>query len=156
ARIEREEGHKFRYHRKHVLNVARDVVESADPPGEDDDVDFTQYSNAFAELEKALDDLRAYGASNRADLSNPKLRTNILADSHFDSFLRAADDYKKHGKDFWRCLRDAPATAKTPAGKVDVDKMTKPCPDGKPLDLQDTTIKKYNEFIHTSNNSPFP
>lgn len=155
ARIERDEGKKFRYHRKHVLNTARDLVETADPPGEDDDVDFTAYGNAFAEFEKALDDLRSYGSLNRADLSNPKTRTTILADSHFDSFVRAADDYKKHSKDFWRCLRDAPAAAKTPSGKVDVDKM-KSCADGKPLDLQDNTIKKYNEFIRTSNSSQFP
>jgi hypothetical protein len=156
ARLERDEGKKFRYHRKHVLNTARELVETADPPGEDDDVDFTVYGNAFADFEKALDDLRAYGSTHKPDLANRALAPNWpVADSHFESFVRGADDYKKHAKDFWRCLRDAPAAAKTPSGKIDVDKM-KTCPDGKPGELQDTTIRKYNEFIRTSNSNAFP
>jgi len=45
-----------------------------------------------------------------------------------------------------RCLRDAPARAKTPNGKVDPDKLP-PCPDGRPRDV----VQKYNEFIRNSN-----
>jgi hypothetical protein len=156
ARIEREEGKKFRFHRKHVLNTARDLVEAADPPGEEDDVDFNLYGAAFTEFEKALDDLRSYGSLHKSELSNQKLAPNWpLADSHFDSFIRASDDFKKFSKDFWRCLRDAPKNTLTPSGKVDVDKM-KTCPDGKPLEVQDNVVKKYNEFIRTSNSNQFP
>src|SRR5262249_12009579 len=56
ARIEREEGKKFRYGRKKVLITARELVEAADPTGEDPDVDFTLYQSTYSDFEKALDE----------------------------------------------------------------------------------------------------
>src|SRR5262249_37846869 len=65
-RLEREEGKKYSYHRKHVLNTARDLVEAADPGGEDDAVDFKLYNSAYTELENALKDLQTYGDAHKA------------------------------------------------------------------------------------------
>ena len=74
-----------------------------------------------------------------------------LASSNFDSFSRSAEDYRKKAREYLRCLRDAPAKAKTPNGKVDPDKLP-PCPDGRPRDV----VQKYNEFIRNSNDHQFP
>ena len=43
-----------------------------------------------------------------------------MADSNYDSFLKESGDFKKAAKEFWRCLRDAPAKAKTPSGKIEI------------------------------------
>ena len=151
ARIEREDGKKFRFHRKHVLLSARELVEAGDPVGEDDDVDFALYTASFTEFDKALNELTAYGVTNKKDLDLQSNSAWPLAASNFDSFSRAAEEYRKKSREFNRCLRDAPAKAKGPTGKVDVDKLP-PCPDGRPRDV----IAKYNEFIRNSNDHQFP
>jgi hypothetical protein len=156
ARIERDQGRKFAYHRKHVLNTARDVVEAADPGGEEDAVDFGLYTSTHNELEAAVKDLETYGAAHKAELDDQKKAPHWpVADSNYDSFLRAANDYVKASKNFFRCLRDAPAKAKTADQKVNVTKIPK-CPDARPLAQQDAVVNKYNEFIRTSNRSQFP
>lgn len=151
ARIEREEGKKFRYHRKHVLLSARELVEAGDPVGEDDDIDFALYNASFNELDKALTELQLYGAIHKNELDAQTNPAWPLAKSNFDQFDRAAETYRKKAREYLRCLRDAPAKAKTPAGKVDPDKMGA-CPDGRPRDV----VAKYNEFIRTSNDHQFP
>ena len=80
-----------------------------------------------------------------------------MAESNYDSFVKEAGDFKKAAKEFWRCLRDAPDKAKTPSGKVDLEKMRN-CPDnaGPVYKVAEETIKQYNEFIRTSNNHQFP
>lgn len=156
ARIEREEGKKFRYNRKRVLITARELVESSDPIGEDDDIDFARYSNAYTEFEKALDDLMAYGSMNKAELNDQKRAPNWpRAASNYDAFVKEAGDFKKASKEFWRCLRDAPDKAKTPSGKIDLDKVGN-CSGLPAWKTGDEVIKQYNEFIRTSNNHQFP
>jgi hypothetical protein len=68
ARVEREEGKKFRYHRRHVLLAARELVEAGNPIGEDDDIDFALYNASFAELDKALTELQLFGALHKNEL----------------------------------------------------------------------------------------
>jgi hypothetical protein len=151
ARIEREEGRNFRYHRKNVLIGARELVEAGDPVGDDDNVDTALYAASFNAFDKAVTDLEAYGLLHKSDLSLRTVQTTILAPSNFDSFMRAANEYRKRAREYNRCLRDAPARAKTPTGKVDPDKLP-PCPDGRPRDV----VQKYNEFIRNSNDHQFP
>ena len=67
------------------------------------------------------------------------------------SFIRSANEYRKKSREYLRCLRDAPAKAKAPSGKVDLEKLP-PCPDGRPRDV----VFRYNEFIKTSNANQFP
>ncbi len=151
SRIERDEGKSFLFHRKHVLLAARELVEAGDPVGDDDAVDFALYNASFSEVDKALTELQTFGAAHKIDLD---ARTNAawpMAKSNFEQFERAAESYRKKSRDYLRCLRDAPAKAKAPSGKVDQEKMG-PCPDGKPKDV----VEKYNEFIRVSNNHPFP
>ncbi|MBX3231832.1 MAG: DUF3829 domain-containing protein [Labilithrix sp.] len=156
ARIEREDGRKFRYGRRKVLITARDLIESADPVGDDRDVDFNLFNQTYTDFEKALDELSAYGASHRADLSNPALTTTPLADSNFTAFTREATDFKKVSNLWWQCLRGAPASSKTASGKIDKAKIGR-CADGSnPIDRKDKTVKEYNDFINTSNGQPFP
>jgi hypothetical protein len=155
ARIEREEGKKFRYHRKHVLITSRELVEASDPIGEDDEIDFNLYSASYTDFEKALDDLVAYGGLHKADLSNQHGPNWPMADSNFDQFVKEATDFKKAAKEHWRCLRDAPAKAKTPSGKIDTEKLGN-CGDGPAFKQAQAVIKGYNEFIRTSNNHQFP
>ena len=69
----------------------------------------------------------------------------------FDQFARSADDYRKKAREYWRCLRDAPAKARAANGKIDPEKLP-PCPDGRSRDV----VSKYNEFIRTSNDHQFP
>lgn len=151
ARIEREDGKKFRFHRKHVLLTARELVEAGDPVGEDDDIDFALYNASFTEFDKAMNEHQAFGLTNKKDLDLQSNPAWPLAGSHFDQFTRAAEDFRKKSREYLRCLRDAPAKAKGPTGKVDVDKLP-PCPDGRPRDV----VQKYNEFIRTSNDNQFP
>ncbi len=151
ARIEREEGRKFRYHRKHVLLTARELVEAGDPVGEDDNVDFALYNASFAELDKALTELQGYNLLHRSELDLSSNSNFPRSKANFDSFNRAAEDYRKKSREYLRCLRDAPAKAKAANGKVDPDKMG-PCTDGRPRDV----VQKYNDFIHTSNDHQFP
>jgi hypothetical protein len=117
ARLEREAGKKFRYHRKKVLITARELVESSDPIGEDDDIDFARFSNPYTEFDKALDDLMTYGSMNKAELNQQQTAPNWpRAASNYDAFVKDAGDFKKAAKEFWRCLRDAPEKAKLLAG----------------------------------------
>jgi len=150
-RIEREEGKKFRYHRKHALISARELVESGDPVGEDDDLDLPLMEAAFNEFDKALTELETYGTAHKKDLEGQQNPSWPMASSNYDWFLRAGNDYRKKSKEYVRCLRAAPAKAKSASGKIDPDKMP-PCPDGRPKDV----VAKYNEFIKTSNAHQFP
>jgi len=151
GRIEREEGKKFRYHRKATLIAARELVEAGDPVGEDDNIDFALYNASFTEYDKALTALQGFGLLHKSDLDARTTPSWPMAGSNFDSFSRSAEDYRKKAKEYLRCLRDAPAKAKTPNGKVDPDKLP-PCPDGRPRDV----VQKYNEFIRNSNDHQFP
>lgn len=156
SRIDREEGKKFRYGRKKVLIAARELIEASDPIGDDDDIDFQLYSASYTEFEKGLDELIAYGSMHKADLANQKLAPAWpMAESNYESFVKEATDFKKAAKEFWRCLRDAPAKAKTPSGKIDMDKIGN-CADGPAWKQGDEVIKQYNEFIRTSNSHQFP
>ena len=152
ARIEREEGRKFRYHRKHTLIAARDLVDAGDPVGADDSIDFTAYSAAFTAFDNALTDLQSYSIVHKGELDTQKDNPAWpLAKSNLDTFTRSADDYRKKSREYLRCLRDSPAKAKMPNNKVDLEKMG-PCPDGRPRDV----VQKYNDFVHTSNDHQFP
>ena len=155
SRIEREEGKKFRYGRKKTLIAARELVEASDPIGDDDDIDFALYGAAYTAFEKALDDLEAYGAMHKAELSSEHGPSWPVAESNYTSFVKESNDFKKAAKEFWRCLRDAPAATKTPSGKIDMDKL-KNCGGTPSWKTADEVIKQYNEFIRTSNNHPFP
>ena len=151
ARIEREEGRKFRYHRKNVLLKARVLVEAGDPVGETDFVDFPLYNTSFNALDQALNDLQSYALVHKNELDAQTNPSWPLAKSNLDTFTRAADDYRKKSREYLRCLRDSPVRAKMANNKVDPDKMG-PCPDGRPRDV----VQKYNDFIHTSNDHQFP
>lgn len=151
ARIEREEGRKFRYHRKHVLVTARDLIDAGAPVGENDFVDFPKFNTAFTAFDQALSDLQTYAGVHRNELDAQTNPAWPLAKSNLDQFVRASDDYRKKAREYMRCLRDAPAKAKLPDNRVDPDKMG-PCPDGRPKDV----VNKYNDFINTSNDRSFP
>lgn len=150
ARIEKEEGKKFRWHRRNVLNIARELVETGDPADENDEVAYTDYDTEFKSFEAALTGLRDYGSLKRADLSNTK-KARIGASLAYDNFMRSADDFLKESREYGRCLRDAPASAKTKDGKVDLDKLPR-CADGGTREFGD----KYDKFIVTSNANSFP
>ena len=154
ARIEREEGKSFRFHKRNVMFRARELVEAGDPVGEDDDVDLALYNTQFTAFEKALTELTAFGAVHKKELDNQSNSAWPHASRNFDQFSRAADDYLKKSREFLRCLREAPAKAKSPKGKVDLDKLEKlmPCPDGRRRDV----VTKYNDLIQVSNTHPFP
>jgi tetratricopeptide (TPR) repeat protein len=155
GRIEREDGKKFRYGRKKVLINARELIEASDPIGDDDDVDPSLYTAAYSELEKALDELTAYGSMHKADLANPNNPGFPMSESNYTQFVKEANDFKKAAKDYWRCLQDAPPKAKTPSGKIDLDKLGM-CGGTPAWKQADEVIKQYNEFIRTSNAHQFP
>ncbi len=156
ARIEREDGKKFRYGRKKVLIAARELVEAGDPVGDDDDIDGSLYTASYTEFEKALDELTGYGSLHKAELSNANNPAFPMSESNYNQFLKEAGDLKRASKEFWRCLQDAPAKAKTPSGKIDMDKLGN-CSTGTPAwKSGDEVIKQYNKFIRTSNTHQFP
>jgi hypothetical protein len=156
GRIEREEGKRFRYFRKKVLISARELVEAGDPVGDDDDVDFQLYSAAYTTFEKSVDELTSYGGLHKSELTDQRQAANWpLADSNYESFVKESNDFKKAAKEFWRCMRDAPAKAKTPSGKVDIDKLGN-CAERSAYKQADEVITQYNEFIKTSNGHQFP
>ncbi|MDF2695678.1 MAG: putative lipoprotein [Labilithrix sp.] len=155
ARIDREDGKKFRYSRKKVLINARELVEASDPVGDDDDVDPSLYTASYTELEKALDELVAYGSVHKAELANANNPAFPMAESNYTQFVKEAGDFKKAAKDYWRCLQDAPPKAKTPSGKIDLDKLGM-CGSSPAWKQADEVIKQYNEFIRTSNAHQFP
>ncbi|MBS2016438.1 MAG: YiiG family protein [Deltaproteobacteria bacterium] len=152
GRIEREDGKKFRWHRKNTLIAARELIEAGDPVGDDDDIDFALFSAAFNEFDKAINDLEAYGTLHKKDLDLQSNPAWPLAGSHYDSFVRSVNDFRKKAREWNRCLRDAPAAAKNKTtNKIDPLKMP-PCPEGRQRDV----VAKYNEFIRTSNSNQFP
>lgn len=146
ARIEKEEGKGFTYNRKNTLIQARTLIETSDPNG--DKLAFATLEAAFTKFDTALSDLETYGTAHQADLDNPKLQKTITASTGYRQFTSAADDYRKEAKGFLRCVREAPAKAKTPDGKVDLNKLPE-CRDGK--DITD----KYNRLISTANSWQF-
>jgi len=155
ARIERDDGKRFRYYRKKVLITARELVEASDPVGDDDDLDPNLYTAAYTELEKGLDELSAYGATNKAELSNPNNAAFPLSESNYTKFVKEATDFKKAANNYWACLQNAPAKAKSPTGKIDLDKLGT-CGGAPAWKMGDEVIKQYNEFIRTSNSNQFP
>jgi hypothetical protein len=155
ARIEREDGKKFRYGRKKVLITARELVDASDPVGEDDDLDPGLYAASYSELEKAIDELTTYGSVHKAELSKQGNPSWPLAAPNYDQFVRAASEYKDASKGYWRCLQDAPAKAKTSSGKIDLHKLGS-CGGRPAWKAGDEAIKKYNEFIRASNSHQFP
>jgi hypothetical protein len=155
SRIEREDGKKFRYGRKKVLINARELVEASDPVGDDDDVDPNLYTASYTELEKALDELTTYGGMHKAELANANNPAFPMAESNYTQFVKEATDFKKAAKDYWRCLQAAPPKAKTPSGKIDLDKLGM-CGSSPAWKQGDEVIKQYNEFIRISNGHQFP
>jgi hypothetical protein len=156
ARIDRDDGKKYRYNRKKTLMSARELIDARNPVGDDDDIDFALYTATYTDFEKSLDELIAYGNTHRSDLSNSQLAPSWpMADTNYDEFIRTAGDFKKAAKEFWRCLGAAPASAKTPSGKIDMDKLNR-CNGEFAFVSSNEVLKKYNEFIKTSNSRPFP
>jgi hypothetical protein len=156
TRLEREEGKKYRYGRKKVLISSRELIEAADPTGEDTDVDFTLYQATYTDFENSLNELMTYGSMHKADLNNQKLSPAWpSADGNYEQFVRASSDYKKAAKEYWRCLRDAPPRSKGPSGKIDREKMGT-CGDGPAWKQSEAVVKAYNEFIRVSNAHQFP
>lgn len=157
ARLEREDGRKFKYGRRNVLITARRLIETADPVGEDRNIDFALLNSAYIDFEKALEELTLYGSLHRADLSNPALSSTAAADANFTAFTHEANDFKKAATDWWQCLRGAPASSKDRVtGKIERSKIGR-CADGSLASARnEETIKQYNDFINTSNGQPFP
>lgn len=155
-RIEREDGKRFRYHRKDVLITARELVEASDPVTNDHAVDFPLYVSADEAFETSLRNLEAYGALQRADLSKEKLAPSYpKAETNYDAFLAAARSYQKAAKDFLLCLREAPARAKTATSTIDVE-LVDNCGDAPGWKRGEEVVKKYNDFVQVSNDAPFP
>jgi len=155
VRIEKEEGQKFRYWRKKTLINAREMIEASDPVGDDQDIDFNLYQASYTDFEKSLDELQGYGNNHKPDLEAKTNPAWPLASSHYETFVREATDFKVASKEFWRCLRDAPAKAKSPTGKIDMKNMGN-CNAQPAWREAENVIKKYNEFIRASNNNMFP
>ncbi|MCL2779396.1 MAG: YiiG family protein [Polyangiaceae bacterium] len=154
ARVEKEDGKKFVYHRLHVLNTARDFIDVADDP----EIDFNRFTAARTDFQKALADLTAYGDAHKADLKEQKTAPSWpMADSNYDRFVSAANEYDKAQTTFWRCLRDAPAEAKVAGGKIIVEKAAEKCEKhGLHGTVDQAVVKNYNELITTANNGRFP
>jgi hypothetical protein len=163
GRIEQEEGKRFRYYRKRTLITARELVEASDPVGEDDDIDFDLYGAAYTDFETALEELQSYGTRNRSELGDRSYAPSWpVADSNYDAFVADAGKLKKAAKELWRCLRDAPEKAKTPSGKIDLERVGMCDPNklpkgsGSAYQTADEVIKEYNRLIKTSNERQFP
>jgi hypothetical protein len=156
GRIEREDGKRFLYYRKKTLVAARELVEAGDPAGDDDDVDFELYSAAYATFEGALDELQAYGTAHKAELADrDRAPSWPVADSNYGAFITEASAFKKASKELWRCLRDAPTKAKTPSGKIDLEKVGR-CSDGTAYEAVASVVERYNTLVRTANEQQFP
>lgn len=155
GRIEREDGKKFRYGRKKVLIAARELIESSDPVGDDDDIDASLYSAAYTDFDKSVDELTTYGSMHKSELAAKTNPAWPMGESNYNQFIKEAGDFKKAAKDFWRCLQDAPAKAKTPSGKIDLEKVGA-CGGAPAWKTGEKVISEYNEFIRTSNAHQFP
>jgi hypothetical protein len=155
GRIEREDGKRFAYNRKKVLIAARELIESSDPSGEDDDIDASLYSASYTDFEKSLDDLSAYGSTHKAELTKASNPAFPMSESNYTQFVKEAGDFKTAAKNFWHCLQEAPAKSKTASGKIDVAKIGT-CNGGPAWKTAEAVIKHYNDFIQTSNTRQFP
>jgi hypothetical protein len=144
ARIAELEGMKVRYHRKHVLITARELVETEDPPVGEDEVDVGVLESATSAYATALDDLAAYGSAHRAELDD----SSPDGASNYDAFLVEARAKLTASQSFLACLRTASAP------KVDPENLAR-CPGGSPMKLQDAAIAAYNKMIRVSNARPF-
>lgn len=157
ARIEREDGRRFVWNRKHVLVTGRELMDATDPPAENPDIDLGQFNLFYTDFDKALDDLSTYASMHRPELADKALAPAWpAADANFALFTSKANDFKRAAKEYWRCLQDAPAKAKTPSGKIDRTKIGT-CTDGSvALSRSEEAIRQYNDFIRISNERPFP
>lgn len=157
ARIERQDGKKFLWHRKHTLLASRALMAAADPVGNDKAVDLAAFTQSLADFEKALEELNAYGNEHKADLSNPALSENhSVADANFRTFVNRATELKRSATHYGRCLKDAPEKAKRPDGKIDRSRVGV-CADGTVVwTRSDDLIAKFNQLIGAFNSLPFP
>jgi hypothetical protein len=151
ARIEREDGRKFRFHRKRVLLAGRELVDAGDLSGDEDDIDAAAFKTALAEYDKALTELQGFGVLHKNELDAQSNPAWPQAKANFDQFDRAADAFRKKARDYDRCLEQAPAKAKTDAGKIDPEKLP-PCKDGGRTDV----VTNYNELVRVANAHQFP
>lgn len=164
ARIERQDGRKFLWHRKHTVIAARALMDASDPVGSDapggpaeKSVDLAAFTQSHGDFEKALDELVAYGNEHKADLSNPAVSENhSVADANFRTFVSRATELKRAASHYGRCLREAPEKARKPNGKIDRARVGT-CSDGTSVwTRSDDLIAKFNVFIGAFNNLPFP
>ncbi len=149
ARIDAAEGKRFRYRRREVLELAKDLVEIGDPTGEQREVSPETYAAALAALEGAFAGLREYGAAHRAELSDPE-RARVGADAAYDAFTRTCGAYVTRARAYGECLGRASGAARTKDGKVDLEAL-RPCPGGGRRELTES----YDAFILSSNANPF-
>jgi hypothetical protein len=157
ARIERQDGKKFLWHRKHTVLASRALMAASDPVGNDKGIDLALFTQTYTEYEKAVEDLNAYGAEHKADLSNPALSENhSVADANFRTFVTRATELKRSAGHYGRCLREAPDKAKRPDGKIDRARVGI-CSDGSVVwTRSDELIAKFNQLIGAFNTLPFP
>ncbi len=148
ARVEAAEGKRFRYHRRRVLELARELVELGDPADPSDPSGARalvprDYEAALAALAAGLDALRAYGAEHRGELEGGADTTAAAA---YDRFVEACAAFVATGRAYAACVGRAP----TADGKVDLATLPR-CPGGDRRAL----TERYDAFVHTSNASPF-
>lgn len=157
ARIERQEGRKFPWHKKHTILASRALMSASDPIGDDKEIDLAAWSQRFVDYEKALDELAAYGTEHKADLSNPLVAEHSsVAEANFKTFTTRAADLRRAAKDYGKCLQAAPPKAHTASGKIDRARVGL-CTDGSGVwTRSDDLIAKFNQFIGAFNNLPFP
>lgn len=150
ARVEAAEGKRFRYHRRRVLELARELVELGDPADPSDPSGGARalvprdYDGALTTLSSGLDALRAYGAEHRGDLVAGE---DTSAASAYDRFVEACAAFVATGRAYGVCL----GRAATVDGKVDLSALPR-CAGGGRREL----TERYDAFVHTSNASPFP
>jgi hypothetical protein len=157
ARIERQDGKKFLWHRKHTILASRALMAASDPVGNDKGIDLALFTQTYADFEKALEALTAYGNEHKADLSDPALSENhSVADANFRTFVSRATELKRAASHYGRCLREAPDKAKRPDGKIDRARVGI-CSDGTVVwTRSDELIGKFNQLIGAFNSLPFP
>lgn len=157
ARIERQDGRKFLWHRKHTMLASRALMDASDPVGGDKTIDLGVFTQSYTDFEKALEELTAYGNEHKADLSNPALSENhSVADANFRTFVNRATELKRSANSYGRCLREAPDKARRPNGRVDRSRVGT-CNDGSVVwTRSDDLIAKFNQLIGAFNALPFP
>lgn len=156
ARIERQEGKTFVWHRKHTVVTSRALMDASDPIGGDKSIDLALFAQTYADYEKALEELTAYGAEHKGDLSDPASPNHSVAEANFHTFVARAGELRRAAHSYGRCLREAPDKARRPNGRVDRAKVGT-CGDGAALWTRtDELIAKFNQLIGAFNNLPFP